>query len=359
MFERTFVLMLLFCALASGCASNRYVASELPRQYRARRIVDLQSLDLAKYASSDESQEVIAPGDRLKVVLNDGTQSETAVHEWEVSVDETGQTVLPNIGPVRLAGLSNAAAEKTVVQASLQRDVFLTPVVRVALEERRNRIITVIGAVKSPGPVAITRGSVSLADAIVRAGGLAEDASGVVSVSGIQGLSDGLRPMGLSTVSSTAVSGSSIASTPATKIRLDQTDPESLGQIMVAEGGVVHVEVAPQDFVRVMGVIRGQSLDIPYGQSLRLLDAISLAGGQTYSNWISDRVTISRKVLGSDQTIQIKASIRKARRDSQENLVLAPNDVVNVDENIMTFTLSTISGLLGAGFNASQIGAGL
>lgn len=128
---------------------------------------------------------------------------------------------------------------------------------------------------------------------------------------------------------------------------------------MVTEGGVVHVEVAQQEFVRVMGVIQGQSLNIPYGQSLHLLDAITLAGGQTYSNWISDRVTISRKVPGSDQTIQIKASIRKARRDSQENLVLAPDDVVNVDENIMTFTLSTVSGLLGAGFNASQIGTGI
>lgn len=351
MFERPFVPMLLFCALASGCASSKYAASELPRQYQARRIMDLQSLDLAKYATSDESEEIIAPGDRLRVVLNDGTQSEKAVHEWQVSVDENGQTVLPNIGSVRLAGLSNAAAEKTVVQASLQRDVFLTPVVRVALEDRRERVITVIGAVKSPGLVLITRDSVSLADAIVRAGGLADEASGVVSVSGIQRNSNELRSL-----DHTKFSGTSTGATPATKIRLDQSDPESLGQIMVAEGGVVHVEVAQQDFVRVMGVIRGQSLEIPHGQNLRLLDAITLAGGQTYSNWISDKITITRRVPETQETVLIKASIRKAQRKGSENLVLAPNDVVNVDENILTFTLSTVSGFVGAGFNASRIG---
>lgn len=173
MFERPFVPMLLLCALASGCASSKYAASELPRQYHARRITGFQALDLAKYATSDESEGIIAAGDKLRVVLNDGTQSETSVHEWQVSVDENGKTVLPSIGSVQVAGLSNAAAEKTVVQASLQRDVFLTPVVRVAVEERRERLITVIGAVKSPGTVMISRGSVSLADAIVRAGGLA------------------------------------------------------------------------------------------------------------------------------------------------------------------------------------------
>lgn len=316
--------------------------------------MDLQSLDLAKYATADVSEEVIAPGDRLRVVLNDGTQGEQAIHNWEVSVDENGQTVLPNIGPVRLAGLSNAAAEKSVVQASLQRDVFLTPVVKVAVEDRPKRVVTVIGAVKSPGPVSITRESVSLADVIVRAGGLADQASGVISVSGIQDRSNRVGPLKYSTISS-----SEDHAAPATKIRLDQLDPESLGQIMVAEGGVVHVEVAPQQYVRVMGVIRGQSLDVPFGQSLTLLDAISLAGGQTYSNWISDRITITRKLPDSQQSIQIRASIRRARQDSIENLVLAPGDIVNVDENVLTFTLSTVSGLLGAGFSATQIGTGI
>lgn len=351
MLERHIVLMLLICALSSGCASSKYAASELPRQYLARRSTDFQSLDLAKYATADESEGIIAPGDRLQVVLNDGTNSENAVHDWKVSVDESGQTVLPHIGPVRLAGLSSSAAEKVVVQSSLQRDIFLTPVVKVGLEERPQRTITVIGAVKQPGPVTVSRDSVSLADAIVRAGGLTEQASGVVSVSGLRAQRDGIRSMNYSPVSNSKDTGA-----PAVQIRLDQTDPESLGQIMVAEGGVVHVEVASQDFVRVMGVIRGQSLEIPFGQSLRLLDAITLAGGQTYSNWISDRITVTRQVPGTGETILIKASIRKAQRDANENLVLAPNDIVNVDENILTFTLSTVSGFLGAGFNASRLG---
>ncbi|MEO2032520.1 MAG: hypothetical protein ABGZ35_10590, partial [Planctomycetaceae bacterium] len=184
---------------------------------------------------------------------------------------------------------------------------------------------------------------------IVRAGGLTAEASGAISVSGVgvttENVLDGenaIRPVGQSSFRALTIS-------------LANTSGSDLGQTMVPEGSVVHVEAAPPRPIQVIGVIRNQAIEVPAGKNVRLLDAITLAGGQTYSNWISDRVTIIRREPGGNNTMRIKASIRKATADAKENLLLAPYDIVSVEENALTFTLSTLSGFIGAGMNASRV----
>lgn len=346
------ILTAMIC-LASGCAQTQYRATELPRKYAARSIRDYSQLDLTPWASQVADQNEIKPGDRLEVKLDPGTLEPESELTWTVSVDEDGQTTLPNIGPVRLAGMTNTQAEKTIVQTSLQRDVFLTPVVEVKVAERRPRTILVSGAVGKPGPLSITEDSVSLADVIVRAGGLKADASGVITVSGgVDKVGDiaeppspnAILPVGQKTVKAMTVS-------------LENTSEQEMGSIMVPDGAVVTIETNPARPIKVGGVIRDQVVEVPAGQNVRLLDAITLAGGQTYSNWISDRVTVTRYIPEENRTVRIKGSIRGARADSKENILLAPHDVVTVEENVVTFTLSTLSGLFGAGVSAAQIGA--
>ena len=123
---------------------------------------------------------------------------------------------------------------------------------------------------------------------------------------------------------------------------------EDLGQATIPVGSVVNVEEAPPRPIRVIGIIKNQAIEVPPGEDLRLLDAISIAGGQRYSNWISDRVTIIRTLPGSKETVRLGASIRGAKRYGNENILLAPQDIISVEENILTFTLSTVSGFLGA-----------
>lgn len=336
--------------LFSGCVQTQYRAGELPERYAARKIRDFSALDLARHATTTTADsEIIAPGDRLVVQLDDGTPGKDSLHTWNVSVDDAGQTLLPNIGPLQLAGASRSEAEKAIVQASLARDVFLTPVVDVSVEQRRDRLVYVTGSVKTPGPVKIPQDAVSLADVVVRAGGITETASGVISVSG-----------GKTSVSGRMGQANELHSVSETRaqpisLSLDETPPSEFGAIMIPEGALVHVESVSPRFVRVMGVIPDKSIEIPAGQNLRVLDALALAGGQTYSNWISDRLTITRRDPTTGQSVQIRASIRAAQQDSKENLLLAPDDIVSVDENVLTFTLSTVSGFLGAGFNATRI----
>ena len=337
------------CALLSGCAQTTYHASELPGRYAAKPIRDYSRLDLAQLSTPAPDADTILPGDRLKVSLDPGTLEPDSANVWKVSVNDSGEASLPNIGPIRLAGLTRVEAEKAITQTSLQRDVFLTPSVEVSVEDRREEVILVTGAVGNPGAIKIRSEQISLADAIVRAGGLTADASGVISVSAtvrkpvsIAGINNAIQP-----VSST---------TPqAMTISLETTPPDDFGQMMVPAGAVITVEQNEPRPVKVTGVIRNQAVEVPSGENVRLLDALALAGGPTYSNWISDTVTVIRTDPETNQIIRIGASIRGARKNARENILLAPHDIVNVEENILTFTLSTVSGFLGAGFNAARI----
>lgn len=343
------ILLSVSTCLFAGCARSQFTATSVPARYAARPIRDYSRLDLTAYASLDASDDAIRSGDRLQVNLNTGTFTEDSEHTWKVRVDESGQASLPNIGAVKLAGLTQAQAAESIVKTSLQRDVFLTPSVAVSVEDRRKRTVIVTGAVKTPGPVTISGSEAGLADVIVRAGGLTAEASGAISVSGV-----GIIPEDV-VDGENAIRPVSQTSFRALTVSLADTSESEVAQIRIPEGSVVHVEPSSPRPIQVIGVIRNQAVEVPAGQNVRLLDALTLAGGQTYSNWISDRVTIIRREPGGNKTVRIKASIRKATADAEANLLLDPYDIVSVEENALTFTLSTLSGFIGAGMNASRV----
>lgn len=334
----------------SGCAQTQFSATELPRQYAATPIQNYSTVDFTPYAKAIVSNNTIQEGDLLNVTLDTGIQGEDSSLKWDVSVDGSGQAVLPNIGPVKVAGLERTEAEQLIVNTSLQRDVFLTPTVGISVAEKVEKTILVSGAVVQPGTVTVRGEKVTLADVLARAGGVTAEASGEISVTGSDGRSaipNAIRAVGASSESGFDAISISLAATP----------PEQLGEMYISDGSVVHVEETPPRPIQVVGVIRDQAIEVPSGLNVRLLDALTLAGGQTYSNWISDKVTIIRRVPGRNETIRIKASIRAAKDSDAENILLAPYDIVSVEENIVTFTLSTLSGLFGAGASAAQIGA--
>jgi hypothetical protein len=114
-------------------------------------------------------------------------------------------------------------------------------------------------------------------------------------------------------------------------------------------------EEAPARTVRVIGVIGDKFIDVPAGRNLRLLDALALAGGQTYSHWISNRVDVIRRIPDKNETIRIRTTIRAAKKNNTDNILLSPNDIVSVEENLATFALSTLGGLSGMSMAARTV----
>jgi polysaccharide export outer membrane protein len=62
---------------------------------------------------------------------------------------------------------------------------------------------------------------------------------------------------------------------------------------------------------------------------------------------------VIRQVPDRDQPVVIGVSIRKAKASSAENLVLAPGDVISVEETPVTFIVDTIRGFIRFGFSSA------
>jgi len=325
--------------LSTGCAHNTFTASELPNQYAASPVSDFSGLDLAAYAQPAPSEHEIRAGDQLTLAINSGIGGQEAVEQFAVGVDEDGNATIPNVGPIRLAGLTQTEAQQSIIHESIDRDVYLTPAVELNLKERREHSIAITGSVVKPGEIRFPEESLSVADVLVRAGGLKPEATGKITINSTESRWDGsdqLTPISESTSPGGAVT-----------VDLTTTSAAELSAIQVPPGATVGVESDGERTIHVIGVINDRVVEIPAGRNVRLLDALAMAGGPTYSHWISNRIDIIRRVPDKDETIRIQASIRKAKKDDQENLLLSPGDIVSVEENPLSFTLSALGGLTG------------
>lgn len=349
MFRTRLCLLSCVTVVLTGCARTAFQAGELPARYAATPAHDYSRIDLTRFAATSLQSDRIRPGDRLEVSLNSGTLGKESELAWQVSVGDDGSASLPGIGAVALAGLSEAEAQQTIVNASLQREVFLTPTVNVAVKKREERQVIVQGAVVSPGVVKVRQDSLSLADVLVMAGGLTNDSTGRITISGG---SEAPRDSG------TEIQSVSQSTSVGYTVDLQNTSESELTDIKVPAGAFVSVEKSAPRTIQVIGVIGNRLIEIPPGRTYRLLDALTLAGGPKYSGWISDKVHIIRREPGGNNTIRIAASIRRAKNDDRENPLLAAYDIVSVEENALTFTLSTLGGLFGVGTSAARLAVG-
>jgi len=122
--------------------------------------------------------EKIGPDDLVGITVYDAPELTRTAR-----VDTGGEIRLPLVQQhIKAAGLYPAELEKAIATALVQENVLVDPVVTVSVIEYRSRPITVAGAVKTPVTFQAT-GTVTLLDAISRAGGLAENAGPDILVS--------------------------------------------------------------------------------------------------------------------------------------------------------------------------------
>jgi polysaccharide export outer membrane protein len=115
--------------------------------------------------------EKLGPDDLLGISVYDSPELSRTVR-----VDADGNIRLPMMRQrIPAAGFFPYELEKSITSALISENILVNPVVTVSVVEYRSRPITVAGAVKSPLTFQAT-GSVTLLDAISRAGGVAENA---------------------------------------------------------------------------------------------------------------------------------------------------------------------------------------
>ncbi len=121
----------------------------------------------------------IGPNDVLKVTVYRSIDFDTTT---AVSADGTIQ--FPRLGTVKVAGQTSAQVAATLAAGLKQAGVLLDPTVTVLVMEYRSRVVSVLGAVERPGEFPIDRDTLTIAQALARAGANFGTVGGTVSILG-------------------------------------------------------------------------------------------------------------------------------------------------------------------------------
>ncbi len=341
----TVVAMLaLLAATLGGCSTGRYAAVDLPPEWQADPVENAQTLELAKIASPAVPYDLIGRGDVLEINIAGGFNADDN-NEWVVRISEEGNATLPHLGRIPLEGLELVTAEATIASLCREKQLYRSPQVTVTMKQPKINRVTVIGAVNDQNTYGLRSASSSLLEALVKAGGLSEDAGTLVeirhpgfrnspSTPRIAALSDQEFGQGVQQASHEET-GSSTGPQMLT-VDLVSATKQSQGGYYLPDGTIINVERRDPLPIHIAGLVKkAGSYDFPLGKEMTLLDAVSEAGG--ISNPLANKVFIIRTKPGHDEPILIEASLRKAKNElGLENPRLAPGDYVSVEQTPAT-----------------------
>ena len=348
---------LSLCVIASvcsiGCSSTaNYKAANLPAHLAAAPNFSARKLDLSAMAGRVQPADQIAPGDAVTLSIATGLEEDDSP-EWTLRVTEDGSLNVPLVGPIRIAGLRLTDAERVIASESVRRGIYVTPNVTLSMSQRRSNRVTVIGAVTKPDTYELPVGSSDLMTAISMAQGFTDDANTFVQIKHPPGT--GARLASLAQNQQVAYPGQSPPPQMPDEFQLDLTRIEQVppAHRQLVDGSVLMVQEKPDRVVNVMGLVRRpDAIPMPKDQDMKLLDAISQAGGLSES--LADKVKVIRK--RGDSEVVIETSIRDAKKGGNANLVLASNDLITVEETPLTYTIGTIKTFIRFGFSSAVPG---
>jgi polysaccharide export outer membrane protein len=343
-------------ALVAGCSSlpmEEYSFEQLPQPYVAARRENPHTLEWSRLASASNRSDAIDRGDVLEVSIAAGLNSKDTI-AFPVRVHENGVAMLPVIGPVPLAGLDYEAAEAAITTACMERELYRSPHVTVTMKRQRTNRVMVVGAVEKPAIYDLPRGKSDLLAAIWEAGGLAKDAGTKVEIQNPSRRNPPPDPAAIAESGEDGVNAaghSTLAGRTMTSVKVDLVSAtRGDGQpYLLDDGAIVTVEKRDPEPIFVQGLVRRPDrYEYPPAEELRLLGAISMAGG--LSNSVADKVYIIRRKPNSTDTFVVNLKISDAKRNESANLLLAPGDVVSIEQTPGTVMMDVFQRLnLGVG----------
>jgi polysaccharide export outer membrane protein len=334
--RRLLLLAVGACMVITGCraASPFYKPTSLPAQLHAQAVTNSAELDLSRLAQSSIPNDLIARGDVVEVNVAAGFGSDEQL-KATARVSERGEILLPHVGLIRIEGMKLPVAEAAIATACIQQQVFRSPQVTVVLDAPKVNRVTVVGAVKEQGVYELRSGGSDLLAAITAAGGLEKEAGTVVEIRhpgtakaidnpAIAGQIDGNQTVGHQL---------EVESVGARNYKVDlasmSSDLSTQGQL--EDGTVVMIQRRDPVPVEILGLVKKPDrYEIPAGKNMRLLAAISAAGG--LSNPVADKVFVIRKRTDEMEPSVIQVSLREAKRNGIDNILLEPGDTVSVEQ---------------------------
>jgi polysaccharide biosynthesis/export protein len=346
-------LLAIICLSLTGChganhyyAGTSYFGQTLPGSMRLAQRVRTDTVDLTRLAGGVGDSDTINTGDVLEVKIAAGLSDKDQI-TMGARVSNDGTISLPEIGTVDVVGIEPAGAESLIRTAAISKQLFYNPSVTVRFTDRRMNTVRVMGAVKMPGTYKLPPNSSDIVSALAAAEGLAEDAGQKIEVKNPMTPMRGERPaiagdpMSPYSNVSNSVAGTSSSGLNSYTIDLISAAKSGDGQYRVEDGGVIMVEKRDPEAIYVGGLVKNPNrIEFPVGEDLRLLQAISLAGG--VSNQMANKIYVVRQsAQGHDPTV-IEVSLRAAKHSDDWNLRLGAGDVITVEHTPATVFMEAL-----------------
>jgi protein involved in polysaccharide export with SLBB domain len=341
---------------------------DLKPEYQPKAIRRSKTLDLAKLGRPVEAETRIQPGDLLQVSCSDLVE-ESKKETFPVHVDEDGGISLPLLSQrVPVATLTAGEAEQVIHNAYAASGLIRQPNLTVRTLEHKTNTVYVIGAVKKPGVYELQPEECDPLRAIVAAGGITEDAEGVVEIrrpgKGISMKRDAsVRveatpnrvPEGNKTGQEKFVSVNELAKPGADDevLRFDLRSKKLLknpDKLQLQNGDIVSVEQKKMRPFYVAGAVnKPGEFPMPTDRHIRVLEAVGLAGGVLT---LSEPTTalIVRRPKGKEAVV-IRVDLSRAARHPEENPILMEGDVVSVVEDVAARSRKAIRQFINLGLS--------
>lgn len=327
-----------------GCQSSNYRASKLPADLRAEAKGNV-GIHLSNLATRGDRSSAISVGDLLDVRVASGL-GDSPPEPQAVLVSDQGAIDLPIIGAVTVAGLEPSQAGLRIAQVATERRVYVRPKVTVEVSEQATYQVTVLGAVGEPGVHRLPVGGCNVLSAIAMAGGLTEEAGTEVEV---------LRQPSTRTFAQQSPEAPAATGVQPAAFNQDASLTPNVQRIDLAaniaqaplaqhlgDRDVIMVPPRTKEVIYVTGLVeKPDQFELPIDRDVRVLDAISMAGGRKTS--VADKIYIVRQ-RESQQPVVIQVSMARAKKDGNENLILAPGDLVSVESTVATTVVEIVQG---------------
>jgi polysaccharide export outer membrane protein len=246
-------------------------------------------------ALAQQANPKVAPRDQLKITV-------LAVAQWsrEYPVSADGTVDFPELGAVKVAGLTAAEIEGELIKQLRARQIHTNPQITVEINQSLNKRVNVLGLVRVVGPIAYA-GDMTLLDAITKSGGRLPESSDEVLV-----------------VRASAPGGNDFEQI---RINIRELENGDLSRnIVLQDGDSIIVQKAQPVFVS--GEVKAQgAYTVESGTTVR--QVIAIAGGVT-ERGNDKKIEIKRTVDGKEQTI----------KNVKLNDIVKPGDTVIVHRRI-------------------------
>jgi polysaccharide biosynthesis/export protein len=320
-----------FCAfIALQVASTVFIYSQQPDAGATPTELsnEAPAIHPSRSNTAQDSLYRIGPGDLIEIsILNRPTLSNDAIR-----VDGSGMIQMPLIdGDIKAACRTESELAKEIVARYVE--YLKNPTVRVFVKEYQSRPVAVIGAVNTPGRFQLQR-PVRLLELLTFAGGPAERAGSSVQIIHSSSVSCDEPDEKSSITDSRELDLYNLS---------DLLRGDNDSNPFLRSGDIVSILAADQAFV-VGNVFRPSAILLK--EPITVSRALAMAGG-TLPSTKHDQIRIIRQVAKTNTKESIPVDLKAINQRQAEDIVLQPNDVVEVPTSGTKVFLKSLVGAVG------------